>query len=96
MVSRISIYINEKNPKKAMKSKGYIIIKNHELDRRAEVFGESDTLEGAQFIADTGFLEDEKDYNDCEELEGIGIGFSYLVFDKCSRLAYEKRRIEIN
>ncbi len=74
----------------------YTIIKYHALDRRAEVFGESTTLDGAEFIADSGFMEDEGLYNDCEELSGLGIGFSYLVFDSLGNLVYEKRRINLN
>ncbi len=95
MMNRIGI--NARNPNElANKIKKYTIIKHHSLDRRAEVFGESVTLDGAKFIADSGLMEDERDYNDCPELDGLGASCSYLVFDSLGNLVYEKMRIELN
>lgn len=95
MTNRIGINTRSLN-RLASDNNKYTVIKHHSLDRIALVFGESVTFGAAQFIADTGFLEDERNYNDCEELEGRGIGFSYLVFDPVGNLVYEKRNMELN
>lgn len=91
------IDINAGNLRRLIPHNGkYTVIRHHLLDRRADVFGESSTFEGAVFIADAGLLEDEKLYNDCEELEGLGIGFSYLVFSPIGELRYKKDKIILN
>ena len=74
----------------------YVVIRHHELDRTSRFFAESVTLGGAVFFADSGFLEDEINYNDCEELEGMGAGFSYLVISPIGEIVYKKQRIELN
>ena len=73
----------------------YRVIRHHKSDGVYSLFGSSPTLEGAIFIADSGFLEDEI-YNDCEELEGMGLGFSYMVFDFRRQIVYEKQGVNIN
>ena len=73
----------------------YAIFAWHQLNRVLQFCARDSSLEGAKLVADYGMIEDEQ-YNDCEELRGLGMGFIYFVVSPNGKIVYKTNKITMN
>ena len=74
----------------------YAVLRYHTHDDELKFCGTRNSFDEAKLIAETEWVMDETQYNDCPELKGQGIGFDYHVINSNGRVVHTVEKITIH